>query len=134
MGIDYGTKRVGVALSDELGMIAQPVGFFPATPVEGLLRALAELIRQKGVGLIVVGLPRNMDGTEGPAAAAVRAFAERLTAEFKLPVRFIDERLSTVAAERALVDGGVRRRDRRQKRDAVAAAILLQTYLDSMAR
>lgn len=131
MGLDHGSVRVGVALSDELRMIAAPAEFLPAEPAGELFKKLGQLIEEKQVGQIVVGMPRNMDGTHGPAAEKVRAFVDQLKAATPVPIRTWDERLTSVQANRVLIEGNVRRKDRKQVVDKMAAAILLQSYLDS---
>lgn len=131
LGLDYGTRRIGVALSDELGLIAQPLEFIPAEPFAALLERLRELIRQREVMLLVVGLPRNMDGSYGPAALAVQEFVTVLRDAVAIPIRTWDERLTTAQANRALIEADVKRRQRREKVDQTAAAILLQSYLDA---
>jgi putative Holliday junction resolvase len=131
LALDHGTKRVGVAVSDELKMIAQPLEFIPAEPFEGFLSRLNELVRQKEVELIVVGLPRNMDGSHGPAALKVQDFVAALKTAVAIPIQTLDERLTSVQANRLLLEGNVRREKRREKVDKMAAAILLQSYLDS---
>jgi putative Holliday junction resolvase len=131
LALDPGTVRIGLALSDELHMIASPLEYVPAEPFAKVLERLRQLIREKEVGLILVGLPRNMDGSYGPAALKVQEFVAALRAALTVPIQTWDERLTSVQAQRLLVEGGVRRRDRKQKVDKMAAAILLQSYLDA---
>ncbi|MEY2407585.1 MAG: putative pre6S rRNA nuclease [Verrucomicrobiota bacterium] len=131
MALDYGTKRIGVAISDELKMIAQPLEFIAAERFEAVVARLQQLFADKPCKLVVVGLPRNMDGTYGPAADKVRAFVERLKGTLAVPVRTWDERLTSAQANRVLLAANVRRDQRKQKVDAMAAAILLQSFLDS---
>jgi putative holliday junction resolvase len=131
LGIDHGTKRVGLALSDETGTIAQPLEFIPAEPADKLLRALQEIVTSRAVAEILVGLPRNMNGTYGPAAERTRAFVAVLRAAVAVPVKTWDERLTSVQANRFLIESGMRREQRKQRVDQTAAAILLQSYLDS---
>lgn len=129
LGLDYGTRRIGVAVSDPLGLTAGPLEVLDATAADfdERLRNLAEGL---GVELIVVGLPVGLDGREGQAAGDARRFAERVAAATGLPVEMYDERFSTVTAERALLESGMRRERRREARDRVAAAVFLQAYLD----
>lgn len=134
LALDHGTRRIGVAVSDELQSIAQPLEYIPAEPFAGFLARLSELIRQKEVELILVGMPRNMDGTEGPAALKVHEFVTALKDAIPIPIRTWDERLTSVMANRLLIQGNVRRDKRKQKVDQMAAAILLQGYLDSLSR
>ena len=132
LALDHGSKRIGVALSDELKMIAQPLEFIPAEPFAKVLARLAELIRDKQVELVLVGLPRNMDGSFGPAAQRVQDFVSVLTQALPVPLRTWDERLTSAQANRVLIQGNVRRDKRKQNVDKMAAAILLQSYLDSL--
>ena len=133
LALDHGTKRVGVALSDEMATIAQPLEFIPAQPAAKCLERIKEIASGRGAGEIIVGLPRNMNGTYGPAAESARAFAESLRVAVRLPVKTWDERLTSVQANRFLIEAGVRRNDRKTKVDQSAAAILLQSYLDARA-
>lgn len=130
LGLDLGQRRVGVALSDELGLIAQPWDTLPRLPEERLLAAIAGICKDKTVGAIVVGLPLNMDGTRGPMAVAAEGFARRLEEQLGVQVFMWDERLSTRSAEHALLDADVSRRKRRGVVDKVAAVIILQSFLD----
>jgi putative holliday junction resolvase len=131
LALDHGTVRIGVALSDELKMIASPLEFIPAEPSADVLAKLRELIREKKVELIVIGMPRNMDGSYGPAAEKVREFAAALQNSIPTPIRLWDERLTSTQANRLLISGGVRRDKRKEKVDGMAAAILLQSFLDA---
>ena len=131
LALDHGTKRIGVAVSDELKMIAQPLEFIPAEPFDAFAARLKHILAEKPCELILVGLPRNMDGTEGPAAAMVHEFVARLRETVAPPLRTWDERLTSAQANRVLLEGGVRRRERKRKVDAMAAAILLQSFLDA---
>jgi putative holliday junction resolvase len=133
LGIDHGTKRVGLAISDELGMIAQPLPFLPAEPPATLLEQLKSIVTEKQVGEVIVGIPRNMNGTYGPAAEKTREFVAALKALISVPIKTWDERLTTVQANRALIETGMRRDKRKERVDSTAAAILLQSYLDRAA-
>ena len=133
LAIDHGTKRMGLALSDELRVIAQPLEYVAAQPADAFLERLKVLVREKEVGLVLVGMPRNMDGSYGPAAAKVQEFVTALRAALPAPIRTWDERLTSVQANRLLIQGNVRRDQRKEKVDKMAAAILLQSYLDSVA-
>jgi putative pre-16S rRNA nuclease len=130
LAVDPGTKRVGLALSDPTGTIAQPLTTIGAEPRGTLATRLAQMAREKNVGKIVVGLPRRMDGSLGPEAKAARRLATELRETSRLPVELVDERLTTAAAEKALLEEGVRREKRRASIDRVAAALLLQAHLD----
>lgn len=130
LGIDVGTHRIGVALSDPTGMIAQSLTVIPRAGWQAVLSEIRDLVARHGVERIVVGLPRRLDATEGEAARQARAFARRVSAAVGVPVEMQDERLSTAEAERVMVAGEVRRARRQRRRDAVAAALILQRYLD----
>lgn len=132
LGIDLGEARVGLAISDDLGMLAHPVETIAVkqTPV---IPRIAEVVASRQVTRIILGLPRNMDGTYGAAAEKVRAFAEKLRAAVPCEVKLWDERLSTVAAQRALHESGRNVKQSRQVIDQVAAQMILQGWLDSQA-
>jgi len=132
LGLDVGSVRVGVALSDPLGMTAQPLEVIQRRKVDAFAR-IAELVAEHEVQRVVVGNPLRLDGDVGPAAEAIGAFIEALRERLEVPVEAWDERLSTAQAERAMIGGGVRREDRRQSIDKVAAALILQSYLDAQA-
>ena len=129
MALDHGSRRIGVAVSDPLGLTAQPYDTFEATDPE-VLNRIAQTADDLGVTEIVVGLPVSLDGSEGPAAVAARVFADEVRAATRLPVTLHDERFSSVTAERVLLEGDVRRAKRKDVRDRVAAAVFLQSYLD----
>lgn len=133
LALDHGTKRIGVAASDELKLLAQPLEFIPAESFDAVLARLCQLIAEKDVELIVIGMPRNMDGSHGPAAMAVRDFVDRLRNQITVPLVTWDERLSSVQAHRLLRQAGHKAKQQKGKVDASAAAILLQSYLDSLA-
>jgi putative Holliday junction resolvase len=132
LGIDHGTKRIGIAISDELGMIAQPLEFIPAEPLNDSLARLKKIIEERGVELLLVGMPRNMDGTYGPAAQKVNEFIATVKTVIATPVKLWDERLTSAQANRVLIQANVRRDKRKEKVDMTAAAILLQSYLDNL--
>lgn len=131
LALDHGTKRVGVAICDEMEMIAQPLEYIPAEPFDQFLARLKTLIKEKEVELIVVGMPRNMDGSYGPAALKVKEFVAILKDAVAVPIQTWDERLTTTQAQRLLIQGGVRRQQRKETVDRMAAAILLQSFLDA---
>jgi putative Holliday junction resolvase len=131
LGIDYGRRRIGVAISDPDGVVAVPVRIVEVRSDKGAAAEVRQICEETGVGKVVLGLPVNMDGTEGPAATGVRAFAERLEKALGLPVELWDERLSTRMAERALQEAEVPGRKRKTFRDKLAAQLILQGYLDS---
>jgi len=131
LAIDHGTKRIGLAISDELGIIAQPLEFVLAEPRDKFLERLKEVILEKQVELLLIGMPRNMDGTYGPAAAKVQEFVAFLKEAVAVPIKLWDERLTSSQANRYLIQADVRRDQRKEKVDKTAAAILLQSYLDA---
>lgn len=130
LALDHGTKRIGVALSDELQMLATPLEYIPAEPFAAFLDRLKAILREKEVEMILVGMPRNMDGSYGPAALKVQEFVAVLKDALTVPIQTLDERLTSVQAHRFLSEGGVRSRQRKGKVDQMAAAILLQNWLD----
>jgi putative Holliday junction resolvase len=134
LAIDHGTKRIGIAVSDELKIIAQPLEFIPAEPFAGFLARLRDILREKEVEIVIVGMPRNMDGSYGPAALKVQEFVGALRKAVIVPIQTLDERLTSAQANRFLIQGNVRRDKRKEKVDKTAAAILLQSYLDSLIR
>ena len=127
--LDVGDARIGVAVSDELGITAQGIGVVQRVGGKRDLDALAQMLGSYAPERVVVGLPLNMNGTEGPQAARVRAFADKVAAHLGLPVEFWDERLTTVAAERILLEGDLSRRRRRELVDRVAATLILEGFL-----
>jgi putative Holliday junction resolvase len=131
LAIDHGTKRVGLALSDETRTIAQPLEFLPAEPEDKLLNGLRAIVAERNVEEVLVGVPRNMNGTYGPSAERAREFMAALAKVLTIPVKPWDERLTSVQANRFLIETGMRRQKRKEKVDQTAAAILLQSYLDS---
>lgn len=130
LGLDVGTHRVGVALSDPTGMIAQSLTVIPRRSWAQVVGAVVALIRAHRVERVVVGLPLRLDGGEGDAAANARRFSDRLRHAVEIPVVLEDERLSTAEAERVMLEADVDRATRRARRDAVAAALILQRHLD----
>jgi putative Holliday junction resolvase len=130
LAVDPGTKRVGIAVSDPTGIVAHALMTIDAAPSGTLAARLAEIARAQEATRIVVGMPRRMDGSYGPEAKAARELADGIRKASGLPVELVDERLTTVAAERSLIASGVRREKRRQSVDRVAATLLLQSHLD----
>ena len=131
IAIDPGTVRIGLAISDERGLLATPLETVPARPPELLLRRLDELIASLGVTTLVVGLPLDLDGSTGRAARAALKLIERLERLTSCAVEPWDERMTSVLAERALRDGSVRRERRREVVDQIAATLILQSWLDA---
>ena len=130
MGLDIGDKTIGVAVSDLMGLTAQGVTTIKRVGKKKDIEAIKQIISEKQVNKIVSGLPKNMNGTVGPQGEKVQKFCELLKEETNIPIEFWDERLSTVAAERSLIEGNVRRENRKKVIDMLAAVIILQGYLD----
>ncbi|MEM8554815.1 MAG: Holliday junction resolvase RuvX [Pseudomonadota bacterium] len=131
-GLDLGTKTIGFAISDGLRTVATPVDTIRRKKFTVDAEALLKLLKDRAAGAIILGLPRNMDGTEGPRAQSTRAFARNLLNLTDLPLAFWDERLSTVAAERALLEADTSRKRRAEVIDHVAAGFILQGALDRL--
>ncbi len=129
LGLDPGERRIGVAVSDATGTIASPVEFIDRKARNHEQR-ITDLCTEWEITEIVVGLPLSLDGGEGPAASKSRDFGSRVAGLTGLPVSYHDERFTTVTAEHALLEGGVKRRSRTEKRDQIAAAVMLQGFLD----
>lgn len=127
LGVDCGRARVGLAISDELRMLAHPLETVAA---KDALRRIVDLVHERKIDIVVVGIPRNMSGTHGPAAEEAEKFVSQLRGKIDIEVMTWDERLTTVAAERALRDAGKKTRDTRGKIDQVAAQMILQGFLD----
>ena len=129
LGIDLGDARIGVAASDDLGMLAHPLETIPATKGDPIARIL-ELAASRGVAAIVIGMPRNMDGTYGPSAQKVRDFISQIQKNILLPITPIDERLTTAQASKQLAGIGLSQKQLRKKVDSSSACLILQQYLD----
>ena len=136
VGLDVGERRIGVASSDLMGLIANAVGNVVRSDndLEGDLQKTADKIRELGGEAVVIGLPKNMNGTIGPRAESVMAFAEALKEKIDVPIHFWDERLSTVEAHKTMIDAGMSRSKRKNKVDSVAAVLILQGFLDFKGR
>ncbi|HOO76508.1 MAG TPA: Holliday junction resolvase RuvX [bacterium] len=130
LGIDYGEKRMGLALSDPLGITAQPLETLEVESLGKTLKSLEALLGEKEVERVVIGLPLNMDGSEGAMAARARKFGARLQGRTGRPVDYWDERLTSVASERVLIEAGLSRDRRRRTADRLAAALILASYLE----
>jgi putative Holliday junction resolvase len=130
LALDHGSKRIGVAVSDETRTIAQPLEYIPAEPFGDFIVRLKAILAEKEIDLVLIGLPRNMDGSYGPAAQKVETFVAVLNTAVTVPIKLWDERLTSTMANRILIQGNVRRAKRKEKVDKMAAAILLQSYLD----
>ena len=133
MALDYGDARTGVAFSDSLGLLAGETAVLPSWNHAKLLEEVASLARSRGADTVVLGLPRNMDGSEGPRAEKSRAFAAELEA-LGLEVVFVDERRTTVEAHGILSEAGKKGKKRKERVDAVAATLILETYLNGLHR
>ena len=131
LAIDHGDKRMGIAASDPLGMMAHPLEFIPSEPFDEFLIRLKEILAERETEQIIVGMPRNMDGSIGPQALKVEDFVAVLKKSVTVSVHTWDERLTTVMAEDKLREAGVSVRDAKKKVDASAAAVMLQDYMDS---
>ena len=125
LGVDHGTKRIGLAISDETGIVAQSIGY-----VAGATDVL-EVATKREASKLVVGVPRRLDGTASEQTERAMAFIAKLKLATKLPVVEWDERLTTAQAQRVLIEGNVRRKDRKEKIDQLAAQLMLQSYLDA---
>lgn len=130
LAIDYGTARIGISVSDSTGLLARSLTVIRRVSDAKAVDSIAELVREHDVDEVVVGLPLHMNGSVGERAEMCRAFAQRIRERIGKPVEMYDERLTTVAAERLLIAADVRRSKRKQVVDAVAATVLLQSYLD----
>lgn len=129
--MDIGDKRIGVAMSDPQGWLASPLEVVLRESDAAALGKILELIQRHEVERVVVGLPRSLDGSLNQQAIKVQAFAEELSKRITVPVEFWDERLSTVAANRLMIEVGTKKGDKKSKRDAISAALVLQAYLDA---
>lgn len=132
LGIDYGHKRLGLALSDDDGVLASPLPVYLRIDTDQDLAYLTRLAKEKEVGQIVIGLPRNMDGSLGEMANEVLAFVDTLKQRLGLSVDTFDERLSSVEAERVLIQADLSRKRRKNLKDSLAAVLILQGYLESL--
>ncbi|AOZ91857.1 Holliday junction resolvase RuvX [Paenibacillus crassostreae] len=131
MGLDYGDRRIGVSVSDMFGWTAQGLEVIERRRENIEFERIAEIVREYDIAEIVVGLPKNMDGTVGFRGDICIEFADKLKELTKLPIHLWDERLTTVSAERTLIEGNVSRKKRKQVVDKMAASLILQNYLDS---
>jgi putative Holliday junction resolvase len=130
LGLDIGDRRIGVALSDPTGILATPLTIIERQDERQDIQVIVDIINQHQVKQVIVGLPRSMDGTIGEQAEKVRAFAGRLSSQTEVPVEFRDERLTTVSARRLMQAASVRRTRKKTRDDAIAAALILQGYLE----
>lgn len=132
MGVDFGLKRVGLAVCDSLHILATPLPVYRTKSMRNSIDHVARVAREHGVGCIVVGLPLNMDGSESVQSGRARAFAKNLGKVTGLPVKLFDERLTTVEADELLIEAGVTKaKDRALLVDSMAAKVILQSYIDN---
>ena len=129
MAIDYGDRRIGIAVSDMLGITAQPVGFITVTGKKDAHNKIKEEFMKYDISKIIFGLPKNMDGSDGERVAKTRKFAERLGADLNVEIDFFDERLTTVYADRTLNSLNVKGRKKEGKKDSLSAVLILQGYM-----
>jgi putative Holliday junction resolvase len=131
-GLDIGDRWIGVAFSDPYGILASPFTIIERIDDDSAIEAIADIVKKHEAGLVIAGLPQSMDGTEGEQAQKVRDFIDKLTVHLDVPVKFEDERLSTVVVETLMAAPGRKRSKRRERQDARAAAVILQRYLESV--
>ncbi len=134
LGLDIGDRRVGIAVSDETRTIATPYGAYARRSAFEDAVHLAQLAQDVRATAIVAGLPLNMNGTEGEQAAKIRALAEAVAREAGLPLHYMDERLTSAEVDRAMIEGGLSRRTRKERSDALSAVLVLQAWLDQERR
>jgi len=132
LGVDYGRRRIGLAISDSDGIVASPLPIYIRRDARADIEHIARLAREKEVGTIVIGLPLNLDGSRGEMAEEVAAFAARLGTRARIPVATFDERLTTAEAERVLLQADISRKRRKKVRDSLAAVLILQGYLEHL--
>jgi len=134
LGIDFGERRIGLALSDPLGIIAQPFLTFDTQKDGDIFKKIEELIEEKNIEKIILGMPRNMDGTIGEKGKVVQEFSQKLSIRLKMPIILRDERLSSVESLRILRDAGAKLHKYKKSVDKLSAALILQGYLESLKR
>ncbi len=134
LGIDFGERRMGLALSDPLGIIAQPYLTFDTKKDGDFFKKIEELIEKEDIGEIVLGMPRNMDGSIGEKGKQVLEFSKKLSSRIKIPIVFWDERLSSVESSRTLREAGARMKTHKKAVDKLSAALILRGYLDNLKR
>lgn len=130
MALDYGKVRIGIAMSDPMGIIANGLETYTCIDEQADIEHIAKLIKDNDVDTVVLGLPYNMNGTSGEMVSVVKAFGEKLGANVDAKIVYLDERLTSLSAERLLIEADVRREKRKQVIDKLAATIILQNYLD----
>ncbi|MGO1652164.1 Holliday junction resolvase RuvX [Senegalia sp. (in: firmicutes)] len=132
LGLDVGDRTIGVAVSDPLGLTAQGIKTIRRTGIKNDLKEMLNIIEEKSVSKVVIGLPKNMNNTLGPQGEKVKKFAEKLKSKIDIEIVYQDERLSTVSATRTLIEADVSRKKRKDVVDKLAAIYILQTYLDTI--
>jgi len=130
LALDFGEKRIGVAVSDALNIIAQSVGVIKRKGIKNDLKKIQELVREYDANKLIVGLPLNMNGTRGPSADFAISFVNEIKKEIQIEVEMMDERLTTAQGERILLEADVSRKNRRENLDKIAAQLILQNYLE----
>jgi putative Holliday junction resolvase len=130
LGVDWGERRIGIAVSDETQTVASPYAVERCRSDQERIDTIVRYVRDLGVNRVVLGMPLSLSGDEGPTGRAVRRFSEQLDDELKVPLVLWDERLTTGSAQRALIEAGIRRSRRKELVDKVAASVMLQSYLD----
>lgn len=133
VALDIGTVRIGIATSDIMEIIASPHSVYRRKNMAADVEEISKLISELGAGKVVIGLPLKLDGSEGSSVTMAKDFGEALKTKISAEIVYVDERLSTVSAERVLIESGMRREKRKDKIDSVAATFILQTYLDRLA-
>lgn len=131
LALDVGNKRIGAALSDELNILAQPLYTIHRKGLERDIQEIVNIIKEKNVGTVIVGLPKNMDGTVGFQGEKTQKFAEILMQNIEVPLIMWDERLTTVSARRIMIENDVKQKDKKNLVDTVAAVVILENYLNS---
>lgn len=132
LGIDFGHKRVGFAVSDDLNITAQGLGFVQFNGIDLFIKYLSQLIKDKGITSIVIGNPINMSGKDSPGSRRVKDLAGKINEKLDIDVKLWDERLTTVSAQRILISANITRKKRKEKVDSLAAQIMLQNFLDHL--
>ena len=130
LGLDIGDKRIGVAVTDEIGITAQPAGTIDRSKTPACFKEIIKIAKEYGAACIVAGLPKKLDGSSSPQTEKVESFIAKLKTQTDIPIQTWDERLTTVSAEASLLEANMRRKSRRKVIDSVAAQIMLQHYLD----
>jgi len=134
LGLDIGDKRIGIAISDPIGIVATPLEVYNCIGPKKDFKYIKEIVEENNIEVVIIGLPRNMDGSEGERAQISREFAEKLSRRINSQIIMHDERLTTISAERMLIEADVSRQKRKKVIDKLAAQLILQNYLDLINR